>query len=124
MCLSQVGFSFLLETSHERIRNACAKYEQLTFVAEISVASSGQSFHELYAYVTRRLFHINAQNDLEALDEVTTLMKDIAQAWQTLPGLLGSSSQSGFCVLGGLLLLQTAVTDNLLFSTLHVPWAD
>jgi flagellar protein FliS len=52
-----------------------------------------QNLHELYAYVTRRLFHINAHNDLEALDEVTTLMKDIAQAWQTLPSLLGSSSQ-------------------------------
>jgi flagellar protein FliS len=53
-----------------------------------------QNLHELYAYVTRRLFHINAQNDLDALDEVTTLMKDIAQAWQTLPSLLGASSQA------------------------------
>jgi flagellar protein FliS len=53
-----------------------------------------QNLHELYAYVTRRLFHVNAHNDLEALDEVTTLMKDIAQAWQTLPSLLGASSQT------------------------------
>lgn len=53
-----------------------------------------QNLHELYAYVTRRLFHINAQNDLDALDEVTTLMKDIAQAWQTLPSLLGSTGQA------------------------------
>ena len=53
-----------------------------------------QNLHELYAYVTRRLFHVNAHNDLEALDEVTTLMKDIAQAWQSLPSLLGSSSQT------------------------------
>lgn len=53
-----------------------------------------QNLHELYAYVTRRLFHVNAHNDLEALDEVTTLMKDIAQAWQTLPSLLASSSQT------------------------------
>ena len=53
-----------------------------------------QNLHELYAYVTRRLFHINAQNDLEALDEVMTLMKDIAQAWQTRPSLLGSTGQS------------------------------
>jgi flagellar protein FliS len=52
-----------------------------------------QNLHELYAYVTRRLFHINAQNDLEALEEVTTLMKDIAQAWQNLPSLLGASAQ-------------------------------
>jgi flagellar protein FliS len=53
-----------------------------------------QNLHELYAYVTRRLFHINAHNDLEALDEVTVLMKDISQAWQTLPSLLGASSQA------------------------------
>ena len=52
-----------------------------------------QNLHELYAYVTRRLFHINAQNDLEALEEVTTLMKDISQAWQNLPSLLGASAQ-------------------------------
>ncbi|MBD8048909.1 flagellar export chaperone FliS [Limnohabitans radicicola] len=52
-----------------------------------------QNLNELYAYVTRRLFHVNAHNDLNALEEVTTLMKDIAQAWQTLPSLLGSSSQ-------------------------------
>lgn len=51
-----------------------------------------QNLHELYAYITRRLFHINAQNDLEALDEVTALIKDIAQAWQVLPSLLGSGS--------------------------------
>jgi flagellar protein FliS len=44
-----------------------------------------QNLNELYAYVTRRLFHINAHNDLEALDEVFTLMNDIRQAWNTLP---------------------------------------
>lgn len=51
-----------------------------------------QNLNELYAYVTRRLFHINAQNDLEALEEVTVLMKDISEAWQTLPSLLASTS--------------------------------
>ena len=53
-----------------------------------------QNLNELYAYVTRRLFHVNAHNDLQALDEVETLMKDIAQAWQTLPSLLGQTSQA------------------------------
>ncbi len=53
-----------------------------------------QNLHELYAYVTRRLFHINAHNDLQALDEVTMLIKDISQAWQTLPSLLGSQVKS------------------------------
>ena len=53
-----------------------------------------RNLNDLYAYVTRRLFHINAHNDLEALDEVTVLMKDISQAWQSLPDLLGSQIRS------------------------------
>ena len=52
-----------------------------------------QNLNELYAYITRRLFHVNAYNDLTALEEVKTLIKDISQAWQTLPSLLGASSQ-------------------------------
>lgn len=51
-----------------------------------------QNLNELYGYVTRRLFHINAHNDLTALDEVLSLIKDIAQAWQALPGLLGQTN--------------------------------
>ena len=52
-----------------------------------------QNLNELYSYITRRLFHINAQNDLIALEEVKTLIKDISQAWQTLPGLLSDTSR-------------------------------
>jgi len=52
-----------------------------------------QNLNELYAYMTRRLFHINAQNDLQALEEVKTLVVDISQAWQTLPGLLSDTNR-------------------------------
>ncbi|MBP8148338.1 MAG: flagellar export chaperone FliS [Limnohabitans sp.] len=52
-----------------------------------------QNLNELYSYVTRKLFHVNAQNDLVALEEVKSLMKDIADAWQTLPSLLGDSNR-------------------------------
>ena len=52
-----------------------------------------QNLNELYSYVTRRLFHINAQNDLTALEEVKTLIKDISQAWQTLPSLLADTNR-------------------------------
>jgi len=52
-----------------------------------------QNLNELYSYVTRKLFHVNANNDLVALEEVKSLMKDIADAWQTLPSLLGDSSR-------------------------------
>jgi len=46
------------------------------------------NLNDLYAYVTRRLFHINAQNDLVALEEVKGLIQDVANAWQKLPSLL------------------------------------
>jgi flagellar protein FliS len=52
-----------------------------------------QNLNELYAYVTRRLFHVNAYNDLTALEEVKTLIKDISQAWQTLPSLLADTGR-------------------------------
>lgn len=47
-----------------------------------------QNLNELYGYVTRRLLHANAQNDLGALEEVYSLMNEIRQAWSTLPQLL------------------------------------
>lgn len=50
-----------------------------------------QNLNDLYTYVTSRLFHINAHNDLEALNEVQGLMRDIAEAWRTLPELLADS---------------------------------
>jgi flagellar protein FliS len=50
-----------------------------------------QNLNDLYTYVTSRLFHINAHNDLEALNEVQGLMRDIADAWRTLPELLADS---------------------------------
>jgi flagellar protein FliS len=50
-----------------------------------------QNLNELYAYVTRRLFHINAYNDLSALEEVQSLINDITEAWKTLPSLLGQT---------------------------------
>jgi flagellar protein FliS len=46
------------------------------------------NLHELYSYVTRRLVHVNARNDLEALQEVQTLMSEIRQAWRDVPNLL------------------------------------
>lgn len=47
-----------------------------------------QNLNELYAYVLRRLFVVNARNDLEVLDELHGLIKEVAQAWQSLPSLL------------------------------------
>lgn len=46
------------------------------------------NLNELYSYVTRRLFHVNAHNDLEALDEVYGLMREIRDAWEGVPTLV------------------------------------
>lgn len=49
------------------------------------------NLNELYSYMTRRILHANANNDLETLSEVASLVRDISEAWRTLPGLLGDS---------------------------------
>ena len=52
------------------------------------------NLNELYAYMTRRILHVNATNDLEVLSEVVSLVRDISEAWQSLPGLLSGTSQT------------------------------
>ena len=40
-----------------------------------------KNLDELYNYVTRRLLHVNARNDLQALEEIYGLMIEIRSAW-------------------------------------------
>lgn len=53
-----------------------------------------RNLNELYSYVTRRLFHVNAHNDLGALSEVYTLIDEIRQAWQVVPSLVPPSART------------------------------
>ncbi len=53
-----------------------------------------RNLNDLYAYVTRRLFHVNANNDLAALQEVHNLMNEIRMAWQQVPALVPGSNRS------------------------------
>ena len=46
------------------------------------------NLNELYSYVVRRLFHVNAHNDIEALKEIHGLMEEIRQAWKSVPSLI------------------------------------
>ena len=50
--------------------------------------------NELYGYVTRRLFHANAHNDLAVLDEIHGLMREIRDAWEGVPSLVPASTRS------------------------------
>ena len=53
------------------------------------------NLNELYGYVTRRLFHVNARNDLDALEEIYGLMSEIREAWEGVPSLIPASSRAG-----------------------------
>lgn len=52
-----------------------------------------RNLDDLYGYVTRRLIHVNAYNDLQALEEVRGLMDEIREAWSSLPGLMPGKPQ-------------------------------
>lgn len=53
-----------------------------------------RNLDDLYGYVTRRLVHVNAHNDLAVLEEVRGLMAEIRDAWSSLPGLMPGRVQS------------------------------
>ena len=53
-----------------------------------------RNLNDLYSYVTRRLFHVNANNDLDALMEVHNLMNEIRSAWLQVPTLVPATSRS------------------------------
>ena len=46
------------------------------------------NLNELYSYVTRRLLHVNAHNDIVVLDEIHGLMREIRDAWEGVPSLV------------------------------------
>jgi len=50
-----------------------------------------RNLHELYGYVTRKLIHVNAYNDVAALKEILSLIREISQAWKDVPTLLPGS---------------------------------
>jgi flagellar protein FliS len=51
------------------------------------------NLNELYSYVTRRLFHVNAHNDVVVLDEIYGLMREIRDAWEGVPALISGSTR-------------------------------
>jgi len=53
------------------------------------------NLNELYGYVTRRLLHVNARDDLDALEEIFGLMNEIRSAWEGVPDLIPASPRAG-----------------------------
>ena len=53
-----------------------------------------RNLNDLYSYITRRLFHVNAHNDLQAVQEIHNLMSEIRGAWQMVPSLVPATGRS------------------------------
>jgi flagellar protein FliS len=97
-------FDGLLESiatarGHIQHRNIAEKAKAMARASRIVLGLQGaldferggelaQNLNELYGYVTRRLLHANAHNDLEVLDEIQGLMSEIREAWETVPSLV------------------------------------
>lgn len=45
-----------------------------------------QNLIALYAYMVRRLLHANVNNDASAIEEVETLLRNIADVWKEVAG--------------------------------------
>lgn len=47
-------------------------------------ATLSDNFDALYDYMTRRLLEANLHNDMRALDEVSSLMSELKEAWDAI----------------------------------------
>ena len=104
MLFDGLSESLAMARGHIENKNIAEKSNALARACRIVVGLQGSldfdrggelasNLNELYAYMTRRLLHVNAANDLEALAEVASLVRDISEAWQTLPSLLTGTAQ-------------------------------
>lgn len=55
-------------------------------------ADLAEKLEALYEYMNRRLLEGNARNDLDALDEVSRLLREIKSGWDAIPELLRRAS--------------------------------
>lgn len=54
----------------------------------------GRNLDDLYEYMARRLIEANAQNDLDALDEVSVLLFEIKSAWDAVPEAMQAQQET------------------------------
>lgn len=54
----------------------------------------------LYDYMVRRLLDANLQNDIEALDEVASLLREVKEGWDAIPPEYRNAAAPGEAVTG------------------------
>ncbi len=50
-----------------------------------------RNLNELYGYISKRLLHVNINNDVESLLEIRGLMVQIREAWTLVPNLTATT---------------------------------
>ena len=109
--LIQMLFDGLIESlstakGHIQHNNVSEKSKAIARASRIVIGLQGaldferggdlaNNLNELYGYVTRRLLHVNARNDLDALEEIFGLMNEIRSAWEGVPDLIPASPRAG-----------------------------
>jgi flagellar protein FliS len=53
------------------------------------------NLENLYDYMNRRLLLANINNDIAGLDEVSSLLRELKEAWDAIPNNLQSAESSG-----------------------------
>ena len=112
--LIQMLFDGLIESmsaakGHIQHNNIAEKSKAITRASRIVLGLQGaldfekggelaKNLDELYNYVTRRLLHVNARNDLQALEEIYGLMIEIRSALESVPELIPRSQQASMAV--------------------------
>lgn len=51
-----------------------------------------QNLEDMYEYMIRRLLRANLENDINLLDEVSSLLQTVKSAWDGLPGIMQQSA--------------------------------
>lgn len=54
-----------------------------------------QNLEDMYEYMIRRLLRANLENDIDLLDEVSTLLLTVKSAWDKLPDLIVDENNEG-----------------------------
>lgn len=53
-----------------------------------------ENFDGLYSYINRKLLEASSKNDIDALDEVTELVKEIRHTWSLMPDNFKKASRA------------------------------
>ncbi|MGM0429490.1 MAG: flagellar export chaperone FliS [Pseudomonadota bacterium] len=75
-----------LEQKAIQLSKASAIINSLRDSLDLSVGGDvAQNLQDLYLYMTDRLSDASLKNDIEAIDEVSRLVKEIKSAWDAIP---------------------------------------